>query len=143
MKRFFSIIITVLLIAALIFCIHSCTKDSSTNKEQEENKGSSNLELYVPEDDPNTEEDESAPTKHEIVTKDDSPVYTGVGIYHGKVDSNFIEITIDGIQPLLISARVSPELAKNFSSLKLQEDSIISFEYQLINDMYVIQKIIK
>ena len=143
MKRFFAIIITVLLIAALIFCIHSCTKDSSITKEQEENKGSSNLELYVPEDDPNTEEDESAPTKHEIVTQDDSQVYTGVGIYHGKVDSNFIEITIDGVQPLLISARISPELAKIFSSLNLQEESIISFEYQLINDMYVIQKIIK
>ena len=143
MKRFFAIIITILLIAATIFCLHSCLKDKSETNAPEENKDSSGLELYVPKDDPNTEEDESAPTKHEIVTEDESPVYTGVGIYHGKVDSNFIEVTLEGIQPTLISARISPELAKNFSSLKLQEGSIISFEYQIINDMHVIQKILK
>ena len=138
MKRFFAIIITVLLISALIFCIHSCTKDSYKINDQKNNE-SSVPDLYVPTDDSNVKNDESSPNTN----KEDSTVYTGVGIYHGKVDSNSIEITLDGTQPLLISARISPELAKNFSSLKLQEESIISFEYQLVNDMYVIQKIIK
>lgn len=143
MKRFFAIILSVILIAAVIYCVHSCTKDTDITEKEKTEGSSSDLDIYVPVDDPSTDEDESAPTRFEIKTEDDSPVYTGVGIYHGKVDSNFVEITFEEVHPVLRSARLAPDLAKDFSSLKLNEGDIISFEYQIISDMYIIQKIIK
>lgn len=139
MKKFLIVIICIALIAGIIFCVNSCEKDDKITPE-------SNPEGIIettPVDDPNTQEDESSDkTEVQKPDADNSPVYVGTGIYHGKVDSSFIEVTIDNdTHPVLNSCRLSPELAKKFSSLNLEPESIISFEYQIIDEQYVIRKI--
>lgn len=133
MKRFFAVILSVIIIAAAIYCFHSCTNDvpSPENPEKDVPPQVENSETVIPEPEKETDE------------KDETVTYTGVGIYHGKADSTSVEITISGPEDILTSCKLSPELAKSFSSLNLEEESIISFEYQLVNGQYVITEIIK
>lgn len=130
MKRFFAVILSVIIIAAAIYCFHSCTKDTPS-PEKDVTPQKEDNEVVIPE-----------PEK-ELEKREDPVTYTGVGIYHGKADSTSVEITISGPEDILTSCKLSPELAKKFSSLNLEEESIISFEYQLVNGQYIITKIIK
>lgn len=134
MKKFLIVVLCILLIGAVIFCVNSCQKNEKPEVITPDPNGI--IEL-TPDDGPGSEEQESQNgPKH-----DESTVYTGTGIYHGKIDSTFIEVTIDSIHPILEACRLSPELAEKFSSLNLEPETIITFEYRIIDDQYVISKI--
>ena len=152
MKRFLAIILTVLVIAATVFCVHSCkkngTKDPAPSDSTNPSAGlvgyGSPDEKKEPEKKPEEKKTTDDKPTFPGTPSDNSTVYTGIGIYHGRTDSARVEITLDTeLQPILISSTLTPELAESFSSLNLEEDTIISFEYQIINDQYVISKIIK
>ena len=140
-KKVLIVATAIVLIAGLIFFVNSCRKDQNIPDNNTENKGS--VVEVTPIDDPNNDADDVPDNTQKAPEKNTSPVYTGTGIYHGRVDSSFVEITFDDIQPILLSCKLSPELAEKFSSLSLEPESIISFEYQMIDGQYVINKILK
>lgn len=134
MKKFLTVIICIALIAGIIFCVNSCRSENDiVSDPTPEGTGE------ITQDTPDTESDAQPETEKPDTAS--STVYTGTGIYHGKVDSSFIEVTIDSINTITTSCRLAPELAEKFSSLNLEPESIITFEYQLIDDQYVIKKI--
>ena len=141
MKKVITVVIILVLVAGLIFYVNSCRKDQNIPNNNTENKGS--VVDVTPIEDPNSDSDSLPEDTQKTPDKKASPVYTGTGIYHGKVDTTFVEITFDDIQPTLLSCKLSPELAEKFSSLNLEPESIITFEYQVIDGQYVINKIIK
>lgn len=158
MKRFFTIILTILLVALVVFGIHSCRKskyspDNTDNPtdgiigitpEQDGEKKPSGSKDIKEELEKATDE-ESIELREEQLEDNlkDAETYTGTGIYHGKADSSSVEITLDSVQPMLISAKLSPEIADKFASYDLTEESIISFEYKIVGEQYIITKIIK
>lgn len=134
-KKFLIVIICIVLIAGVIFCVNSCqNKGDIIPKSNPEG-----ITETTPIDKPNNENDVQQEPKKPVA--DDSPVHTGTGVYHGKIDSTFIEVLVDGVTPPLRACKLAPELAEKFSSLNLELGSIITFEYQIVDDQYVIKKI--
>lgn len=135
MKKVLIVIIFIALIAGVIFCVNSCQ-----NKDDVVPENTPEATDVIPQNDvPDTENEVQPETKKPDT--EDFPVYTGTGIYHGKIDSTFIEVLVDGVTPPLRSCKLSPELAEKFSSLNLELGAIITFEYQLVDDQYVIKSI--
>ncbi len=134
MKKFIIVILCILLIGSVIFCVNSCQKEETPDVVPP----TPDEVIILPPDNGTGSEEQETP---DVPKRDESLVYTGTGIYHGKIDSTFIEVTIDSIHPILEACRLSPELAENFSSLNLEPETIITFEYQIIDDQYVISKI--
>lgn len=159
MKRFLTIIAVILVIALVVFGVHSCKKSKpDTNVSDNPTEGivgmtpiedgetSTDTPSKTPDEDLANASDEEVIEKHENDLEkklDNTKTFTGTGIYHGKADSTSVEITMDSVQPFLISAKLSPEIAEKFSSYELTEESIISFEYKIVDEQYVITKILK
>ena len=131
MKKFLTVIICIVLIAGVIFCVNFCQKDNDIISE---NKSEEKIEINQPANDNNV-------VKPQVPDTKEYPIQTGTGIYHGKIDSSFIEVSVDGVNPQLRSCKLAPELAEKFSSLKLEPESIISFKFQDIDGQYVIKEI--
>lgn len=143
MKKNLTIVICILIIAAVVVCLYIYKKPQSVPQQPApENPNSITDMQQIPQDDPNTEVNEREEYKNEN-NMDDSTIYTEVGIYSGKIDSNSVEILLGDSTPLLVPCRLSPEVAAEFSSLDLEEDSIVSFEYKIVDEQYVITKFIK
>lgn len=142
MKKVLSILVSVLLVALLIFCIHSCSQKNTENPPVSENTPG----VITPEqadvqqafDDPSTEFNEGT----EAPEIDENMVFEAVGIYHGRVDTNSVEITLS-TEYIPRSYRLSPDLAKSFSSMEIEENTIISFKYRVIDGQSTIISIEK
>ncbi|MBR5586944.1 MAG: hypothetical protein IKW02_03180 [Clostridia bacterium] len=158
MKRFFTIILTVLIIALVVFGVHSCKKSTfspsntgnptdgiiGTTPEQDGDKSSSgNKDIKDKLENADDEESLEIREEHFEESLKTAETYTGTGVFHGKADSTSVEITLDSVQPMLISAKLSPEIAEKFASYDITEESIISFEYKIVDEQYVITKILK
>lgn len=140
MKRFFAIILSVLAIALIIYGVNSYRNSEKTPPQKPEENVQQNIPMDNPGIDKNESEDypQTAPNPSNETT-----VYTGVGIYQGKIDSNFIEVLLDGNPPLLLSFTLSPDVSKEFSSIKPEEGDVISFEYKTLEGQYLITKILR
>ena len=142
MKKILTILISILLAALLIFCVHSCMKNNKTPEETPQVTNPNSTENQPVFDDPDTEEDESQVTTEdpEIVSEQ---VFTETGIFNGRIDTTSIELTTGAEIPFTQPYRLSPEIAEKLSSYNLEIGSIISFEYQVIDGQFVITKIIQ
>lgn len=141
MKKVLTILISIILVALLIFCVHSCIKkDENPVVPQVSEPNVSENQPNI--DNPNTEEDDSSPSDDESVV-DSSKVFTEIGIFNGKIDSFSIEVAIGSNMSIVMPYRLSPEVAEKLPSYNLEIGSIISFEYQEIDGQSVITKIIQ
>ena len=136
MRKVFTILISILLVALLIFSVHSCMKNYELSKNPQTD------ETNLPEKEQTSDIGEN---NEDEVTEEEPPVktFTETGIYNGKIDSFSIEVTIGNDNSLIQAYKLSPEIAENLSSYKLKLDSIITFEYQEIDGQNVITKIIQ
>lgn len=139
MKKVLTILVSILLIALIIFCVHSCVnKADPVIPEQNAPNPAENQPVF---DNPNTEEDESESSKEQ--DNKPSQIFTEIGIFNGKSDYYSIEVIIGSDMPFLMVYRLSPEVAKDFSSYNLEIGSPITFEYQEVDGQTVITKIIQ
>ena len=114
MKKVFTILISILLVALLIFCIHSLIKkvDVPEKPPIDAPDITHNQPIF---DDPNTPEDESKNNQE----ADPSQVFTEIGFFNGRNDTHSIELVVGSDTPMTLSYRLSPEDAEKFSSYNL------------------------
>lgn len=85
----------------------------------------------------------AAPTKSPVTTNTPKPAVnkTATGVYNGREDSNFIELSMpDGTYR---TCRLSADLKENFKALGLNEGDTITFEYTEADGQYTIMSISK
>lgn len=136
MKKILTILISIILVALIIFCAHSCIKKGETTEIPQEDKPGITENQPVSENPKNNEEQQNN-------DKEENPTFTEIGIFSGKIDNNSIELIVGNDMPLTLPYRLSPEVAENFSSYNLEINDMITFEYQEIDGQSVITNIIQ